>query len=460
VCGAGEGCVNGTCVTLCGNGTLDPGEQCDDNNTQDGDCCSSTCQYEQSGSPCADDGDSCTADTCDGAGTCTHPVVVESKPCNTCNDNLDNDSDGRIDLEDTNCATLGLLQRFALLAAADDRSDLHLGWSPQVVGTAGSDPNALACQRCVAPGCDAPTVQPYPAGRSCAAVCANGYVKVKPQPEGHGYVEGDLVVDSDEAQPSEARPNPFLLGQTTVGGKLVTAGSAPLLKHEQYRVEVGPPMFCTDGVTQCCEDAGCGGELCEVRKALDASDPAAHECVDMSGGAAELMECRGAIAAAAPNGSINQLLTGLVPNQSVPSADLTNGCLRLGKKQQYEIDIEAGAQVVVEIPCLKMGIESVLRLVGQADQVVVVKVPGMFKTGYGAVIEVVGLRAENLLWALVGEGSGNINFGSTTKGTFWAPERRIKLGLGTNLEGAIIAERINTKFDATLTHVPFTALVE
>jgi hypothetical protein len=70
------------------------------------------------------------------------------------------------------------------------------------------------------------------------------------------------------------------------------------------------------------------------------------------------------------------------------------------------------------------------------------------------------LRPENVLWALVGKGSGNINFGSATKGTFWAPERRIKLGQGTDLQGAIIAERITTKFDSTVTHVPFGALLE
>lgn len=38
-------CSSGTC-TLCGNGIIDPGEQCDDGNTKSGDGCSSTCQSE------------------------------------------------------------------------------------------------------------------------------------------------------------------------------------------------------------------------------------------------------------------------------------------------------------------------------------------------------------------------------------------------------------------------------
>ncbi len=61
------------CFNLyCGNGVLDPGEQCDDGNLVNGDCCSAGCQYEASGSSCENDLSPCTRDVCDGAGTCTH----------------------------------------------------------------------------------------------------------------------------------------------------------------------------------------------------------------------------------------------------------------------------------------------------------------------------------------------------------------------------------------------------
>lgn len=69
--------ASGRIVTLpegpCGNGVLDAGEACDDGNRFDGDCCSGFCQFESAGSPCASDGNSCTDDVCNGAGTCTHP---------------------------------------------------------------------------------------------------------------------------------------------------------------------------------------------------------------------------------------------------------------------------------------------------------------------------------------------------------------------------------------------------
>ncbi|HEY2387339.1 MAG TPA: hypothetical protein VGK30_10280 [Candidatus Binatia bacterium] len=71
-------------VQCCGNGTVDSGELCDDGNTLDGDCCSSTCQFEASGSFCPADYDFCTSDVCDGAGSCTHPSIPNcnaTRPC-------------------------------------------------------------------------------------------------------------------------------------------------------------------------------------------------------------------------------------------------------------------------------------------------------------------------------------------------------------------------------------------
>jgi len=46
-------CTN-TCVVGCGNGTVDDGEQCDDGNMFNGDCCDENCQLEPNGDPCTD----------------------------------------------------------------------------------------------------------------------------------------------------------------------------------------------------------------------------------------------------------------------------------------------------------------------------------------------------------------------------------------------------------------------
>jgi cysteine-rich repeat protein len=54
----------------CGDGVLGAGEECDDGNTLNGDCCGAACRWEPPGASC-DDGDGCSGgETCDGAGTC------------------------------------------------------------------------------------------------------------------------------------------------------------------------------------------------------------------------------------------------------------------------------------------------------------------------------------------------------------------------------------------------------
>lgn len=76
----------------CGNGTLDAGEQCDDGNDLDGDCCSASCAFEPADWSCPDDGNDCSDERCDGAGTCLHPPTDAGIECadegNDCTDNV------------------------------------------------------------------------------------------------------------------------------------------------------------------------------------------------------------------------------------------------------------------------------------------------------------------------------------------------------------------------------------
>jgi YVTN family beta-propeller protein/cysteine-rich repeat protein len=70
----------------CGNDQLDSGEQCDDGNTFDGDCCSSTCTFEPPSAACESDGNDCTTDRCDGEGTCIHPPATPGTACDDADD--------------------------------------------------------------------------------------------------------------------------------------------------------------------------------------------------------------------------------------------------------------------------------------------------------------------------------------------------------------------------------------
>ena len=67
-------------LAVCGNGTPESGEDCDDGNTDPGDCCSPTCQYESAATECRPAAGICDApDNCDGAGACTADAKLTSE---------------------------------------------------------------------------------------------------------------------------------------------------------------------------------------------------------------------------------------------------------------------------------------------------------------------------------------------------------------------------------------------
>lgn len=64
---AGSACA----TSVCGDGVLGEGEDCDDGGTADGDCCSSGCRFEAMGS-------GCPGGTCDAVGTCVTTTTSTS----------------------------------------------------------------------------------------------------------------------------------------------------------------------------------------------------------------------------------------------------------------------------------------------------------------------------------------------------------------------------------------------
>ena len=79
-------------VVQCGDGVVDSTEQCDDGNTDNGDCCSSTCTFETNGSSCDDGlfcttGETCTAGVCGGGG-----ATDCSGSADQCNDGVCNET--------------------------------------------------------------------------------------------------------------------------------------------------------------------------------------------------------------------------------------------------------------------------------------------------------------------------------------------------------------------------------
>ena len=70
----------------CGDGILNPEEECDDGDNVDGDCCSADCYFESSGSLCGDPKDTeCdNPDTCNGSGSCQANFEPEGTDCGIC----------------------------------------------------------------------------------------------------------------------------------------------------------------------------------------------------------------------------------------------------------------------------------------------------------------------------------------------------------------------------------------
>src|SRR4029453_530176 len=78
--------------SLCGNGELDAGEDCDDGDVLDGDCCSYACEFNASKTPCGPSGDACETGKCDGTGTCVIKPDKAGEHCfgdnNECTDDV------------------------------------------------------------------------------------------------------------------------------------------------------------------------------------------------------------------------------------------------------------------------------------------------------------------------------------------------------------------------------------
>ncbi|HZT07776.1 MAG TPA: hypothetical protein VFC51_12150 [Chloroflexota bacterium] len=85
-------------ASVCGDGIIDAGEACDDDNTANGDCCSSTCQIEPATTVCRPAAGSCDVpETCDGVsptcpsdhvaavGVVCRPVADRCDVAETCN---------------------------------------------------------------------------------------------------------------------------------------------------------------------------------------------------------------------------------------------------------------------------------------------------------------------------------------------------------------------------------------
>ena len=194
----------------CGNGIIEAGEQCDDGNSIDGDCCNANCQFEQAGSPCPDPGYCNGEETCDGGGNCLAGNPID------CNDGVDCTDDSCVESNRTcvnrpnnrNCSDDGLFctgDEFC-----DALNDCSSSGDPCQNGTVCNEPNGscdpeAACgDGVVNPGeeCDDGNGED---GDCCSALCAfesagslcadNQYCNGEEACDGTGNCQPGLPID-------------------------------------------------------------------------------------------------------------------------------------------------------------------------------------------------------------------------------------------------------------------------
>ena len=155
---------------VCGNGTQESGEACDDGNTANGDCCNSSCQYEASGSACTD-GFFCNGtDTCNGAGVCTHsgdPCAGPDGDANcaeSCNEDGDNctaaDPNGSVCTDGSACTQNDNCQAGVCVGTATGCDDANACTSDACDSVTGCTNTPITCNdgsACTADSCDPAT---------------------------------------------------------------------------------------------------------------------------------------------------------------------------------------------------------------------------------------------------------------------------------------------------------------
>jgi len=181
---------DGACVT---DAVAVDGASCDDLSacTENDVCASGQC----AGVPLnCDDGIACTTDGCNPFVGCVNVATVESRDCpGSCSDGINNDpidpgdplhdpnkidSDNDFDLEDSGCATLAPMARFAVVGTRDRmHRDLKLGSNTTVRATRVNGSCNLATQQCECPSVECGPVVTCSSNSDCSVGTCNSATK-------------------------------------------------------------------------------------------------------------------------------------------------------------------------------------------------------------------------------------------------------------------------------------------
>lgn len=381
---------------VCGNGVLEPGEQCDVAQTVDGN------------------------DRCDGCG----PSCLLNEECGNalCTDGLDNDGDMRVDSEDSECSSFPQLQAVALLGSGS--------MAPALAVLKG---NRLRVEE----GTVASSPLSYPYGPSKAEMCgASAFVGTAVALEGSltslGYTQFSHSVPAGVAE------------------ELVLTAPSNLNINRQEPMIGAPLGTCSISAGACLTVLDCASteEVCEGR--LRISGNPAVDLTGVGAGSDNLARCQSALAGL---GAVSSELSALgLDGQEtlVVTAEqeqvvylepglnvFTYRSVHIGKAATLVFDGPVDAVVVMQI---RDGFR-----MWSGSQVVV-------SGGISARNVLWHFPGENLKDLRFG-----IN--SQLVGTVVAPHRRLRILGDASLRGALHGQSVRMAKRSSLRHVPFTALL-
>jgi cysteine-rich repeat protein len=414
-CFGPSSCVHDEKCGFCGDGIPGPGEVCDDGDTVSADCCDAECMPVESGTGCEDAFFCDGAESCDGSGNCVEPEV--GPDCSR----LDSD-----------CA-VGVCDAKANACVEDTAGkdgDPCEGAGSCTVGGSGQCEDG----ECVG---DGTTLSP-----SCRwIICA-------------GSSTGEVRVRTGDGSTMDANA----CGDTARWAGITTASVVAGATSGEGAYFYGPPEVTGDIVT--------GGS--SVRASLYITIPG----TDVKNVAT------GQTVAKVPLGEVDTtglhdlagtcnddqtLLADAIPildamgDTGDPEAGTPSG-LKIPVGGSSTIDVTGQGLSVVDVNGLKVGKNATLTLKGSASDVILLRVNGRLKLGFGSRLVLDGLVASNV--AIYGNGSRcRLSPGTQGSGTVFCPEAgRFIVGAGVDWSGSFLggAREVQVRSNAALTHVAFT----
>jgi cysteine-rich repeat protein len=396
----------------CGDGVTGPGEECDDGDTVSSDCCTADCLATQPGTDCADDTFCDGAETCDGSGNC---LDAESGP----------DCSGL----DSECAE-GVCDPKADACVAD--TGAKDGQACEAAGscTVGGS-GECADGECVG---DGTTLSPSCRWIVCAG-SASGDVRVR---TGAGSTM-DASACGDTARWAGITTGSVVVGATTGEGAYFYGPPEVGLDIATGESSVGASLYITIPGTDVKNIAS--GQTVTKVPAGEVNTTGTHPLV------AVCNDDQAALDAAIP----------VLDAMGDPDFEEPNG-LKVPVGASATIDVTGQGLAVIDTKGLKLGKGTTLTLRGSASDVVLLRVDGIVKLGYGSQLVLDGLVASNV--AIYGTGPRcRLSPGAVGAGTVFCPEAgRFVVGAGVNWSGTFLGgvREVQVRSNAELTHVAFT----